>query len=181
MPLPLKTDNLSLPNNREQCLNRLLGIKRKLHKNDKVLKQYTEFIKKMFDKNHASLVPPDQLKTTAGKVWYLPHFDIYHPKKPDKIRIVFDCSAIFQNESLNKHLLQGPDMINALVGVLSRFRKEETAVTCDIEQMFHSFHVSPIQRPFKISVVQGQQLRESNRRVQHEHPPFWSCFLPRSC
>lgn len=146
MPLPLKTDNLSLPNNREQCLNRLLGIKRKLHKNDKVLKQYTEFMKKMFDKNHASLVPPDQLKTAAGKVWYLPHFDIYHPKKPDQIRIVFDCSAIFQNESLNKHLLQGPDMMNALVGVLSRFRKEETAVTCDIEQMFHSFHVSPEHR-----------------------------------
>lgn len=148
MPLPLRTDKLSLPNNREQCLNRLLGIKRKLLKNGKVLKQYTEFMQKMFNKNHASLVPSDQLKTATGKVWYLPHFDIYHPKKPDQIRIVFDCSAIFHNESLNKHLLQGPDMMNALVGVLSRFRKEETAVTCDIEQMFHSFHVSPEHRDF---------------------------------
>jgi len=34
-------------------------------------------------------------------------------------------------------------MMNALLGALSRFRKEETAVTCDIEQMFHSFHVNP--------------------------------------
>ena len=31
--------------------------------------------------------------------------------------------------------------MNALIGVLSRFRKEEEAVTCDIEKMFHSFHV----------------------------------------
>ena len=53
----------------------------------------------------------------------------YHPKKQDQIRIVFDCSAVFQDQSLNKHLLQGPDIMNGLAGVLSRFRKEETAVT----------------------------------------------------
>ena len=148
MPLPFKTDNVTLPNNRDLCLKRLLGIKRKLLKNGKTLKHYTEFMQKIFDKNHASPVPPEELKTSAGKVWYLPHFDIYHPKKQDQIRIVFDCSAVFQDQSLNKHLLQGPDMMNGLVGVLSRFRKEETAVTCDIEQMFHSFHVNPEHRDF---------------------------------
>ena len=105
-------------------------------------------MQKIFDKNHASPVPLEELKTSAGQVWYLPHFDIYHPKKQDQIRIVFDCSAVFQDQSLNKHLLQGPDMMNGLVGVLSRFRKEETAVTCDIEQMFHSFHVNPEHRDF---------------------------------
>jgi len=30
MPLPFKTDNVALPNNRDQCLKRLLCIKRKL-------------------------------------------------------------------------------------------------------------------------------------------------------
>ena len=39
-------------------------------------------------------------------------------------------------------------MMNVLIGVLSRFRKEETAVTCDIEQTFHSFHVNPEHRDF---------------------------------
>ena len=38
--------------------------------------------------------------------------------------------------------------MNALVGVLSRFRKKEVAVTCDIEQMFHSFRVNPEHRYF---------------------------------
>ena len=130
MPLPFKTNNVTLP------------------KNSKTLKHYTEFMQKIFANNHASLLPPEELRTNAGKVWYLPHFDIYHPKKPGQIRIVFDCSAIFQDQSLNRHLLQGPDMMNGLVGVLSRFRKEETAVTCDIEQMFHSFHVNPEHRDF---------------------------------
>ena len=38
--------------------------------------------------------------------------------------------------------------MNALVGVFSRFRKNEVAVTCDIEQMFHSFFVDPEHRNF---------------------------------
>lgn len=97
---------------------------------------------------HASRVPADELKVSPGKVWYLPHFNVYHPKKPDDIRIFFDCSATFHDVSLSKQLLQGRDWMNALVGVLSRFRKQEVAVTCDIQQMFHSFHVNSEHRNF---------------------------------
>lgn len=50
----------------------------------------------------------------------------------------------FHGISLNDTLLTGPDLINPLVGVLCRFRKEAVAVTCcDIERMFHQFYVSP--------------------------------------
>ena len=38
--------------------------------------------------------------------------------------------------------------MNGLVGVLPRFRKEEIAVSCDIEQMFHNFAVNPEHRDF---------------------------------
>ncbi|KAK3731803.1 hypothetical protein QZH41_007629 [Actinostola sp. cb2023] len=38
--------------------------------------------------------------------------------------------------------------MNSLLGVLMRFRKEEVAVMCDIEQMFYSFHVNPSHREF---------------------------------
>ena len=79
---------------------------------------------------------------------YLLHFNVYHPRKPDQIRVVFDCSAVFENESLNKHLLQGPDLLNSLVGVLTCFRKEEVAFSCDVKKMFHSFYVNPKHRDF---------------------------------
>ena len=36
-------------------------------------------------------------------------------KTPDKMCVVFDCSVSFEGESLNSHLLQGPDLINYLV------------------------------------------------------------------
>ena len=39
-------------------------------------------------------------------------------------------------------------MMHSLLGVLIRFRTENAAVMCDIEQMFHSFHVNPCHRDF---------------------------------
>ena len=41
-----------------------------------------------------------------------------------------------------KHLLQGADVINRLIGVILRFGIQQTAVTCDIKEMSHSFHAN---------------------------------------
>ena len=39
--------------------------------------------------------------------------------------------------------------MNSLVGVLIRFRREDVvAAMCDVEQMFHSFHVAPKHQDF---------------------------------
>ena len=78
-------------------------------------------MKELLKNNHAEIVPKDEMNSDRGCVWYIPHHGVYHPQKPDKIRIVFDCSAQFQGESLNAHLLQGPDLTNKLIGVLCRF------------------------------------------------------------
>lgn len=95
------------------------------------------FMQKMLEEGHAEKAP-ERYET----VWYVPHHGVYHPKKPEKLRVVFDCSADFQGHSLNRHLLQGPDLTNSLVGVLCRFRQEPVAFTCDIEGMFHQVHVN---------------------------------------
>ncbi|KAI3376733.1 hypothetical protein L3Q82_000003 [Scortum barcoo] len=73
---------------------------------------------------------------------------IYHPQKPGKIRVVFDCSAKYEGVSLNDHLLTGPELTNNLIGVLCRFRKGPVAVMCDIERMFHQFHVKTEDRDY---------------------------------
>ena len=80
-------------------------------------------------------------------VWYVPHLrpTVYHPKK-HKIRVVFDCSARFRGQSLNDHLLTGPNLTNALVGVLLKFRMYKYAITCDVEKMFHQFKVPENQK-----------------------------------
>ena len=77
---------------------------------------------------------------------YLPHSTTY--SHTTCICVVFDMSCEFRGVSLNKVLLPGPDLMNNLLGVLMHFRKENVAVMCDVEQMFHSFHVDPAHRDF---------------------------------
>lgn len=95
----------------------------------------------MIKSGHAEVMSDPDLQVTGGHEWYIPHHGVFHPKKPGKLRVVFDCSAVHDGQSLNGHLLQGPDMTNTLIGVLSRFRLEKIAFVCDIEQMFHQFRV----------------------------------------
>ena len=56
------------------------------------------------------------------------------------------CSAEYKGEALIKHLLQGPDLTNKLVGVLSRFRQELVASMAGIEAMFLQVHVTECYR-----------------------------------
>ena len=34
-----------------------------------------------------------KIEGKEGRCWYLTHHGVYHPQKPGKIRVVFDCSA----------------------------------------------------------------------------------------
>ena len=64
-----------------------------------------------------------------------------NPKKPGKVRVVFDCAAQFLGKSLNDHLYTGPDILNSLIGILMRFRQEKIAVVGDVEAMYHRVKV----------------------------------------
>ena len=64
-------------------------------------------------------------------------------KKPDKVRIVFNCAAVFGTKSFNDFPMKGPDLTNALIAVLLRFRKWLVPVIADVETMFYQVRVSP--------------------------------------
>ena len=70
--------------------------------------------------------------------WYFPHHRVDHPNKPDKIRVVFNCSADkeFVFGCINKELIPGPDFTDHLVCVLTRFRENKAALMADIEKMY---------------------------------------------
>ena len=139
--LPFRNQSMKLPSNIQQGVQRLTCLKRKLQKNKRFKTDYVSFMSKLFDKGYAEIIPQDQMQRNDGKVWYLPHHGVYSVKKPDKIRVVFDCSAVYEGISLNSQLLQGPDLTNSLLGVLLRFRQESVAIQGDIEAMFHQVEV----------------------------------------
>ena len=146
LPLPLKSDNIKLPNNKDMAMHRVMKLKAKFLRDRKYHQEYKDFMKDLIDKGYAETVPTKDLQRADGQVWYIPHHGVYHPKKPEKIRVVYDCSASYRGHSLNGHLLQGPDLTNNLVGVLCRFRQEVTAFVCDIEAMYHQVKVNPEHR-----------------------------------
>lgn len=139
--LPLRDLNLQMPANRSQAERRALYLKRKFSKDVKFREDYVACLEKVIGDGFAEKVPLDVLKRSDGKVWFIPHHGVYHHKKPDKIRVVFDCSAHSQGTSLNDELFQGPDLTNNLVGVLIRFRQEPVAVMGDVQSMFHQVRV----------------------------------------
>ena len=143
LPLPFRDKDVKFVNNKSQVIQRTMWLKRKLKSNEKMLEEYKEFMEKLMVNGYARRTPIDKLHPSEGNSWYIPHFGVYHPKKLNSIRVVFDCSATFKGMGLNKELIQGPDLTNKLVGVLNRFRWEEVAVMADIEAMFYQVRVPP--------------------------------------
>ncbi|XP_067933081.1 uncharacterized protein [Watersipora subatra] len=146
LPLPFKNGAPTLPDNRPQAEKRLAQLIKKLKEDKAYKEEYVKFMEDLLQAGHAEECPATtQDETTKG--WYIPHFGVRHPKKK-KLRVVFDASAKYRGISLNDTLLQGPDHINSLVGILCRFRKESIAICCDIQQMFYNFHVPVKHRNF---------------------------------
>ena len=115
--------------------------KKRLQRNKGLHNDYKCFMADIVDKGYTCKVPVD-LQASSSMKWYIPHHGIYHPHKPDKIRVVFDCSAKYQGKSLNDLLLNSPNLTNNLFGVLTRFRQERVALMADIESMFYQVKVS---------------------------------------
>ena len=136
LPLPWKPGVKDLPDNLSLAYHRLNSLKRRFLKDHELHEKYSITIDSYVEKGYAKLVQPDQLGSKENRVWYLPHHPVYQPLK-GKTRIVFDCAAKQAGESLNDSLMSGPDLMNSLVGVLIRFRKEPVALVAYIESMFH--------------------------------------------
>ena len=109
-------------------------------------------------------------------MWYIPYHVVYHPKKPQQIRVVFDCSTCYKGHSLNNHLFQVPYLINGPVGILLLFRKE-TIWDC----ARHWGHVSPnlcqprTLEPIVIPLVDWWQSGQLSTDLQNDISSVW-CY-----
>ena len=106
---------------------------------------FVTFMQQILDAGYAEPASPLQVEEEC---WYLPIFGVHHPKKPSKIRVVFDSAAKYDGVSLNDVLMSGPDYTNNLLAILLRFRKEPIAVMADIQQMFFCYRVNKEHRDF---------------------------------
>ncbi|XP_055590388.1 uncharacterized protein LOC129742511 [Uranotaenia lowii] len=137
-------DLIEFPDSFPMAMKRFECLERKLEKNLKIKQTIEQQIKDYVAKGYARRATTDELENSdPRKVWYLPLGVVVNPKKPGKVRMVWDASAMVKGVSLNTMLLKGPDQLVALPRVLFRFRQFAIAVTGDIAEMYHQILIRP--------------------------------------
>jgi hypothetical protein len=134
--LPWRTDRPPLVNNKVVAEQRLNQLRNKLKCNPEMEERYRQKINSYIEDGFAVASNDDCQRAR----WYVTHHAVIHPQKK-KLRVVFDCSARYNGTSLNEQLLQGPDFLNSLVGVIMRFQKDRVAIAADVVGMFHQVRV----------------------------------------
>ena len=103
-PLPIRREVKDLPSSRENALKRFKSTRRTLNKKPTMKNQYFGFMQKIFNNNHAELVPVKDLKSEKP-CWYLPHFGVYHPPPPPpKKQTKFESSSTQPPNVMGYHL-----------------------------------------------------------------------------
>ncbi|XP_055918431.1 uncharacterized protein LOC129950523 [Eupeodes corollae] len=135
-----KQDDVMLPKgSKTMAYKRLLSLERRLDKDEILKSAYKNIIVDYLEKGYLRELPiPDHRR---GQYFYLPHFPVLNANKPGKVRIVFDAAAKCNGTALNDVLLQGPDLLKSLPGVLLRFRQGSIGFVADIREMFHRVRV----------------------------------------
>ena len=141
IPLPWKNRSTVIPVNLSLAHKRLNYLRGRFHRDGNLFDKYKGVIQRHIDKGYIERVFDNPLTPNISPLWYLPHHAVFNPRKPDKIRVVFDCAAKYMNVSLNDCLLQGPNLTTQLIQVLIRFRQETMAILADIQEMFLQVHV----------------------------------------
>ncbi len=74
-----------------------------------VRSEYAKTISNDVDKGYVKKLSKEEANQLQQRFhWFLPHFIVFHPDKPNRPRRLFDCAAKVEGISLNSMLNAGP-------------------------------------------------------------------------
>ena len=111
-----KDNNPSLPNNRALAIARMINMERKFKRDPKFHEMYTATINYYIKQGHGIKVTSEKSERPSSIINYLPHHRVSNINKPERVRVVFDAGAKFENTCL---------------------REVRYGIITDIQQMFH--------------------------------------------
>ncbi|XP_055632443.1 uncharacterized protein LOC129772934 [Toxorhynchites rutilus septentrionalis] len=142
-----KHDDVSFPDSFKMAERRLIALEKRLEKDPALRQKVHEQIVSYEEKGYAHRITKNELDSTdSSRVWYLPLGVVQNPKKPGKIRLIWDAAACSKGVCFNDMLLRGPDLLTALFGVLLRFRQRNIAICGDIREMFHQIRIRDLDK-----------------------------------
>ncbi|XP_058449120.1 uncharacterized protein LOC131429087 [Malaya genurostris] len=135
-------DHIELPDSYNMALKRLECLEKKLAREPLLKEIVQEQLSAYQNNGYAHLATKDELLVADLKrVWYLPLGIVKNPRKPGKVRLIWDAAAKVKEISLNTMLLKGPDQLTSLPAVLLRFRPFKVGISADIKEMFHQISI----------------------------------------
>ncbi|XP_053691773.1 uncharacterized protein LOC128740262 [Sabethes cyaneus] len=137
-----KEDTRRFPDSFPMAVRRMRALQRKLEKDPALDQNVKDQIEEYQAKGYAHKITAAELVETASStVWYLPMNVVVNPRKPSKVRLVWDAAASVGGISLNSELLKGPDMLVPLPKVVCGFREGPVAFGGDIQEMYHQIKI----------------------------------------
>lgn len=174
--LPWRHDNVTMPPSYGAALRRLRKIEQRMDASPDLAEQYSAQINNLLEKGYA--VPCEGTEQSSAVCWYLPHFAVQNPNKPGKQRLVFDAAARSHGVCLNDRLLEGPDLLLSLPGIIFRFREKATAVTADIQEMFLRIKIRTEDQPAQQFLWRGSNRTEPPRHYKMTSMIFGAASSP---
>ncbi|XP_062714110.1 uncharacterized protein LOC134290901 [Aedes albopictus] len=142
-----REEEIEFPESYGAAVRRLECLERRMKKNPSLKDNLERQINEYQQKGYAHRASEKELRSAdLRRVWYLPLGAVVNPKKPEKVRLIWDAAATVNGVSLNSLLLKGPDQLTSLLAVLVRFRQYSVAVSADIKEMFHQVRIREADR-----------------------------------
>ena len=92
---------------------------------------------------------------------YLPHYHVYSPAKPAKVRIVFDCSVRSRGSSLNDRAYQGRKL-TTLLNVILISIMYSCVISGDVQAMYNQVKVPVGNRDMMRFLWNGRAYRKTS-------------------
>ena len=132
-----KEEDPHLPNNFNMAKQRLKSLEKKFENNPEIRERYAKSTQDDVEKGYVKKLREAELQSESKVTWYLPHWFVINPKKPDQLTRVYDASVKFMGQSLNDKIFTGPNLLSSLFGVLLRFCEGRIAMAADVKEMYH--------------------------------------------
>ncbi|XP_055604687.1 uncharacterized protein LOC129752921 [Uranotaenia lowii] len=137
-----KNANAAFPDGFPMAVKRLQCFEKRIYKNPELERKVKAQIEDYLVKGYAHKTTAAEIKSAnPNKTWYLPLGCVSNPKKPEKLRLIWDASAQVKDVSFNSMMLKGPDLLTPLPSVLYRFRARKIAICGDVKEMFHQIKI----------------------------------------
>ena len=119
---------------RKTAQKRLESLGRRMNRDEDFKDKFFRQLTNLIAKGYVERVPLPEVDNPRS--WYSPLHPVIKPRKPDKVRVTHDASAVTGGFALNDFLLKGPDFTCKLIAVIMRARIHPIFLKCDVKDFF---------------------------------------------